>query len=188
MNYKDKIEPVGHLQIIRVNSDNSQEILLDDHNIITAGMGRSLAAMFSHEDKTDSFDHFTIPYFQIGDGTHTMVSSLTSLASPLSIAEYGSEDVTLSAIKVSDDPVGDDQAVIAMHPAYIYLSASNKVTYSVTIDESTANSIDITEVGLFSKNPYLQTPAVSYLCAYRSFAEIPKRNSYTLIFNWTIEF
>tara|TARA_R110000824_G_scaffold263766_9_gene452580 strand:+ start:1352 stop:1912 length:561 start_codon:yes stop_codon:yes gene_type:complete len=186
MNYKEKIEPTGHLQIIKVNSDNSREVLLDDHNIITEGMGRTLAAMFSHEDKTDSFDNFTIPYFQIGTGSATMVSSLTSLVTPLPLADYGSEDITLSTVNVSDKAT--TEAMIAMHPAYIYRSASNKVTYSVTIDESTANNKDLKEVGLWSKDPYLQTPSVSYLCAYRSFDAIPKRNSYTLIFNWTLEF
>jgi hypothetical protein len=186
MNYKEKIEPVGHLQIIKVNPDNSQEILVDDHNIITVGMGRSLAAMFSNEDKTNSFDNFTIPFFQIGSGTTAMVSSLTSLVSPLSSTDYNSTEVTLSSTLVSDSAVA--QSVIAIHPAYIYLSAANKVTYSITLDENTANNIDISECGLFSKNPYLQTPSVAYLCAYRSFEDIPKRNSYTLIFNWTIEF
>tara|TARA_R110000765_G_scaffold137073_4_gene236499 strand:+ start:812 stop:1372 length:561 start_codon:yes stop_codon:yes gene_type:complete len=186
MNYKDKIEPVGHLQIIKVNSDNSREVLLDDHNIVTVGMGRTLAAMFSHEDKTDSFDNFAIPYFQLGTGSATMVSSLTSLVTPLTVAGYASEDVTLSAVNVSDKST--TETMMAMHPAYIYLSASNKVTYSVTIDETTANELDIQEVGLWSKDPYLQTVPVAYLCAYRSFEAIPKRNSYTLIFNWTLEF
>tara|TARA_R110000765_G_scaffold100140_2_gene187751 strand:- start:961 stop:1518 length:558 start_codon:yes stop_codon:yes gene_type:complete len=185
MNYKEKIEPVGHLQIIRVNSDNSQDVLLDDHNIITDGMGRTLAAMFSHEDKTSSFDNFTIPYFQLGDGSALMTSSVTALGSPLTTGEYGSTDITLSSIKIS---TGDTETVMALHSAYIYKSASNKVTYSITIDQNTANLLNINECGIFSKNPYLQNPPVSYLCAYRSFEAVPKRSSYTLIFNWTIEF
>jgi len=184
--FREKLEPTGHLEIIKVFPDNTREVLLDDHNIITKGMGITLAAMFAHDDSSDSFENFAIPYFQIGSTSALMASSVVKLSDPLTAAEYGTADLTISSIQIQG--ATSPQDVIALNPAYMLKSANNKITYSVTLDESTANSVDIAEVGLLSKNPYIQDPPVAFLCAYRSFAVIPKRESYTLIFNWTIEF
>tara|TARA_R110000765_G_scaffold313179_1_gene406216 strand:+ start:9579 stop:10142 length:564 start_codon:yes stop_codon:yes gene_type:complete len=184
--FTEQLAPKGHLEIIKVFPDNTTEVVLDDHNIITKGMGITLASMFSHDDATDTFDNFAIPYFQLGSGSSTMTSAVETLHTPLSAGQYSTIDMTISSIVVQGAATAQD--AIALNPAYIFKSAVNKITYSVTLDESTANNIDISEVGLLSKNPYIQTPAVSFLCAYRSFADIPKRESYTLIFNWTLEF
>ena len=184
--FREKLEPTGHLEIIKVFPDNTREVLLDDHNIITKGMGITLAAMFAHDDSSDSFENFAIPYFQIGSTAASMVSSLEKLSDPLDGSAYSTTDLTISSIQIQGATGLQD--VVALNPAYMLRSAYNKITYSVTLDESTANGVDIAEVGLFSKNPYIKDPPVSFLCAYRSFAVIPKRESYTLIFNWTIEF
>ena len=184
--FKEQLEPIGHLEIIKVFPDNTREILLDDHNIITKGMGITLVSMFAHDDSSDSFENFAIPYFQLGSTATTMVSSLEKLADPLDGSSYVSTDLTISSILIQGATGAQD--VVALNPAYMLRSAHNKITYSVTLDESTANGVDIAEVGLFSKNPYIKDPPVSFLCAYRSFTAIPKRDSYTLIFNWTLEF
>tara|TARA_R110000824_G_scaffold349393_1_gene536262 strand:- start:155 stop:733 length:579 start_codon:yes stop_codon:yes gene_type:complete len=183
--FKEKLEPKGHLEIIKVFPDNTREVVLDDHNIITVGMARTLAAMFAHDNSLDSFDNFAIPYFQLGTASSTMTSSVFQLSAPISNEQYNTTELTISAINVHG---AGAQYAIALNPAYIMKSALNKVTYSLTLDEATANNIDIMEVGLLSKNPFIQDPAISFLCAYRSFAVIPKRSSYTLILNWTIEF
>jgi len=184
--FREKLEPTGHLEIIKVFPDNTREVLLDDHNIITKGMGITLVSMFAHDDATDSFENFAIPYFQMGSTAASMVSSLEKLSDPLDGSAYSTTDLTISSVQIQGATGLQD--VVALNPAYMLRSAYNKITYSVTLDESTANGVDIAEVGLFSKNPYIKDPPVSFLCAYRSFAAIPKRESYTLIFNWTIEF
>tara|TARA_R110000824_G_C15136104_1_gene669515 strand:+ start:462 stop:1025 length:564 start_codon:yes stop_codon:yes gene_type:complete len=184
--FTEQLEPKGHLEIIKVFPDNTTEVVLDDHNIITHGMGITLAAMFSHDDTSDSFDNFAIPYFQVGDGSSVMASSLQLLDSPLSSGEYGNTEMSISSVNIQGTAL--PQSVIVMNPAYIFKASVDKVTYSITLDEITANNIEISEVGLFSKNPYLSSPPVAFMCAYRSFTAIPKRDSYTLIFNWTLEF
>lgn len=54
MNFSDKIRATGHLQIIKKDSvTGKEEVLFEDHNVITGGLGRSIAqfmALSSCED------------------------------------------------------------------------------------------------------------------------------------------
>jgi hypothetical protein len=54
MNFSDKIRATGHLQIIKKDSvTGKEEVLFEDHNVITGGLGRSIAqfmAIASCED------------------------------------------------------------------------------------------------------------------------------------------
>lgn len=48
MDFLDKIKAFGHLQIIKKMKDTGEEeILFDDHNVITGGLGRSIAQFMS---------------------------------------------------------------------------------------------------------------------------------------------
>ena len=48
MNLFDKVNISGHLQIVKkINATGEEEIIFDDHNVITGGLGRSIAQWMS---------------------------------------------------------------------------------------------------------------------------------------------
>jgi hypothetical protein len=182
----ESLNPKGHLEIIKRYTNGKTEVVLSDHNIITVGMGTTLASLFSADDATATFDNFALTYFQVGKGARSMVSGTTSLHTPASLAEYLDTDLTVSSHAISVG--GSDQAFVHINPAHISKISDTKITYSLILDEATANDISLTEIGMFSKNPTLQDPSIAYLCAYRTFTAIAKNDSYSLILKWTIEF
>jgi hypothetical protein len=133
-------------------------------------------------------EDYKIAYFQIGDGSSTMASSVTKLNDPITEAEYGETDLTISAIDIGGTGAALNKDVAFINPAYIS-AATTKVTYTLTLEEEACNTIAIKEIGLFSKDPS-QDPnrSYAYLCAYRSFAAITKTDAFALIFKWTLEF
>lgn len=181
----ETINPKGHLEIIKVYNDGTTELVLDDHNIITDGMGSTLASLFASEDTTTSFDNYTLAYFQIGETSGTMNSTRTALVNPLEEAQYGNTSLTVSSHL---DSAGTTLDFVHINPSQVSKITNTKVTYSLVLDEDTANGLDLEEIGLFSKNPTLSTPSKSFLCAYRSFSAVSKNDSFALVLKWTIEF
>ena len=48
MNFNDKLNVTGHLEVIQIDSKTGKEtVLFDDHNVITSGLGQSIAQMMS---------------------------------------------------------------------------------------------------------------------------------------------
>ena len=43
MDVNDKIKAVGHLEIIKVHKDGTEELLFEDQNVICGGLGQSIA-------------------------------------------------------------------------------------------------------------------------------------------------
>jgi hypothetical protein len=70
--------------------------------------------------------------------------------------------------------------------------APDQVQFIIDIDTDTANGEDISEVGLFARDPYDKKTSGgtegSLLCAYRYIPAITKSASFALTFKWTIEF
>ena len=184
----ESLNPKGHLEIIKKYSDAHEETVLDDHNVITVGMGITLASLFSNTEALATADNYSIAYFQIGETSGSMVSGTSKLANPLEAAQYGNSDLTLSSISIGGTGATYAQDSAHINPSYISKTSSSKVTYSLVIEEAAANSISIKEIGLFSKNPLLESSPLAYLCAYRSFAGITKTDAFALIFKWTLEF
>ena len=58
----------------------------------------------------------------------------------------------------------------------------------IILDEKTANGKDITEVGLFAKNPKGFKEDSPVLMAYRSFAALSKTEDFSLVIHWSIGF
>lgn len=184
--FLDTINPKGHLEIIKTYLDGTSEVLLDDHNVITVGMGITLAALFANDNITASAGDFAIPYFQVGKNTKAMDTSAVTLKAPLELGEYGTD----SSLTVQEHltSTGSTQAFIHMNSAYVARSALSKVTFTVLISDDTANGYDLKEIGLWSKNPLQLSPSRSYLCAYRTFNTISKNSDFSLTFRWTIDF
>ena len=184
----ESINPKGHLEIIKKYSDGHEETVLSDHNVITAGLGVTLASLFATNSPTADVTDFNINYFQIGTTSSTMVSSIAELAAPINVANYGNSDLTLATINVAVVGADKVQTAAVINPIYISKTPPSKVTYSLVLEEAAADEVVIKEIGLFSKNPLQADPTKSYLCAYRSFSGISKNGSFALIFKWTLEF
>lgn len=183
----EQLNPKGHLEIIKQYTDGTSETVLSDHNVITVGMGQTLAELFSISDFAKSIENFAITYFQAGTGSATMASSLTGLSSPLTAANYGETELDLLTHKRAGS--ASNMVFARINPAYINKSSLTKVTFSLVLDENTANGQAIKEIGLFSKNPYSNSGTeISYMVAYRSFAALTKGEGFSLIFRWTLQF
>ena len=51
MNFSEKNKIVGRLEIIKVDSrTGKEEVIFDEHNVITGGMGRSLTQLMTRPD------------------------------------------------------------------------------------------------------------------------------------------
>jgi len=183
----ETLNPKGHLEIIKQYKDGTSETVLSDHNIITVGMGQTLAELFSISDFAKSIENFSIAYFQVGTGSATMASGLTALATPFTVAKYGETELDIHTHKRPGSQT--NFAFARINPAYINKSSATKVTFSLVLDENTGNGESIKEIGLFSKDPFNnETPEISYLVAYRSFAALAKGEGFSLIFRWSLQF
>jgi len=47
MKQNEVLDVSGHLQIIKIYKDGTEEKVFDDHNVITSGMGVGLAMLFA---------------------------------------------------------------------------------------------------------------------------------------------
>ena len=184
----ESLNPKGHLEIIKKYSDGREETILDDHNVITVGMGITLASLFSTTDTAAAANDFNIAYFQIGSGSSLMVSGVTKLHTALTAAQYGDSDLSISAVAIGGTGGAWVKDAAIINPAYVSKTSTTKVTYSLVLEETAAIGVAIKELGLFSKNPLKEPSALAYLCAYRSFAGISKTEAFALIFKWTLEF
>ena len=181
----ESINPKGHLEIIKTYNDGTSETVLDDHNVITDGMGISLAALFAEDSSTRSVSDFTIGYIQLGTSSLLMTSSVDSLLVPLTLAEYGNSELTVADYLIS---TGSTEALISINSAYVTKPTLSKVSYTVLISDDACNGENLSEIGLFSVNPLGTPTPVSFLCAYRTFSPIAKTESFSLTFRWTLEF
>lgn len=51
MNFSEKNKVVGHLEIVKIDSrTGAEEVVFEDHNVITGGMGRTLTQLMTRQD------------------------------------------------------------------------------------------------------------------------------------------
>ena len=90
----------GHITICKVYKDGTEEVVLDKHNIITAGLGSSFIDLIQYNGSVWAED-YRPKYFQVGtssigyNDTLSTSSYFYHLSTPLSWADYG-EDTSLS--------------------------------------------------------------------------------------------
>ena len=177
MNFNDKIKIEGHLQIVKVFPTGKEEVLHDDSNVITGGLGRSIAQFMTTSGCDEEncgvtsatpsgcqMWHYQISRFQVGQGASAQpeTSAVTNLGLPLTNAQYGgllrSVDVEKQAWLWADNkvPIGQqDFGIVTQQGSLI----SSLVTVWA-LDEETANGTELNEAGLFVENPYLyKSPA-----------------------------
>jgi len=204
MKFYENYNPVGHIEVWKHFPDGNKELHFADDNVITSGMGATLAQMFD-ADKTADVQNFQIPFFCVGSGGgptgaesagYLQVSSTGDLGEPLTRAQYGNGNLQMSLhYLISNGTKSGSTQPFGMIPhSYIKRVTPTKCMWQIVLDEQTCNITDtqsdsfINEIGLYSKNPYLEATDASFLCAYRYFKPVYKTDAFILVFRWTIEF
>jgi len=187
------LTPTGHLQIFKLYENGEEEIVFDDHNIITSGMGVGFSHLFAASGGTQITD-YQILNFLVGSGgsfTNYGVSTY-NLTSPVTIADSWGDDTTLFIETLYT--LENGFAAAGPHPlARIRFSNIHKVTntsvrYTLVLDRATLVNASLSEVGLYMRNPHGQSPVIPILVAYRPFTSITKTSDFSLIFRWTLQF
>jgi len=196
MQFFEKSEPHGHLEIWKHYPDGSKELHFKDDNVICSGMGATLAEMFDAEPTVD-VKNFQCVYFRCGSGGQAsyQVSSRSDVAASFSRAQYGTGNLDMSIHNLIANGAKTTSLPFGVIPyGYIKRITPTKCMWQIVLDEQTLNVGDetpegyINEIGLYSKNPYVDATDASMLCAYRYFKKIYKTDAFILVFRWTIEF
>ena len=209
MNFRDNIDPVGHLEVWKHFPDGSQELHYSDYNVICSGMGATLAEMFDAPYDAPVED-YQIKYFKVGSGGALdatggadpgvwQVSGTSDLNKPLTRPNYGTGNLDVSihnliANGAKTTGTSEINTFGVIPYSYVKRVTPTKCMWQIVLDEQTANVGDLeeesflNEIGLFSKNPYREATDASMLCAYKYFKKVYKTDAFILVFRWTIEF
>ena len=187
------LTPTGHLQIFKLYENGEEEIVFDDHNVITSGMGVGFSHLFAASGGTSITD-YQILNFLVGSGGDfdDYGASTYQLKLPVTTeAEYGADTTlfleTLYTIE-NGSPLGGPHPLARIRFSNIHKVTDTSVRYTLVLDRTTLNTKSISEVGLFMRNPRGQTPNIPILAAYRPFTSIIKTSDFSLIFRWTLQF
>tara|TARA_R110000824_G_scaffold93685_1_gene226453 strand:- start:5989 stop:6591 length:603 start_codon:yes stop_codon:yes gene_type:complete len=200
MQFLEKSEPHGHLEIWKHYPDGKKELHFKDDNVICSGMGATLAEMFDADPNVD-VENFQCLYFRCGSGGQAsyQVSSRSDIESPFNRTQYGNGNLDMSIHNLIQNGAksGGTMPFGSIPYGYIKRVTPTKCMWQIVLDEQTCNVGDpspnypegyINEIGLYSKNPYVEVTDASMLCAYRYFKKIYKTDAFILVFRWTIEF
>lgn len=198
----DEVKPVGHLEIIKIFSDGTQEVVLDEKNMIVSGFGVGLAHLFSLSGSNRITD-FQLDAFQLGVcSTYAAAASSYQLEYPLSsAAHYGVESklVVISGTQIKNGVDVPNQVFALIPFKNVTRINDNTVRYTIILDERALNNLGsygypggsdaaIREIGLFMKNPRGSTARASILSAYKQFSPLKKTSDFSLVFRWAIQF
>lgn len=201
-NFFEDLKPKGHLQITKKYLDGTEEVVLDDHNVIVSGFGVGLSYLFTLSGSSRITD-YQLDRFQFGlSAVQTVSSSVYKLDYPISsIAHYGSDTKLLlvSATQIQNGVNIANQVFALIPHKNVTRIANNSVRYTIILDERTANNLgsfgypggsnaSLQEIGIFMKNPRGDASTASILSAYRQFSPIKKSSEFSLIFRWTFTF
>lgn len=188
LNYESS-EPRGHLEIIKIYPDGSEEVHFSEQNVITSGMGYTLLKAFGNTGMSN-ISGFQIVYFQLGisGASALQVSSTGQLSGALPVGDYRTTNFQISEHDLGSGAGATNVAFGTIPFAYIKKISPTRVMYQIFIDEDACDGQTLNEIGLFSRNPDNASPESSYLCAYRYFTELAKNTSFSVLFRWTIEF
>ena len=191
----ETLKPQGHLEIIKTYLDGTKEVVFSDHNVITVGLGVTLATLFGNITPGTSIGKYQIKYFQLGTAGSVSYSSsaLTQLETQFTQSDYGGTPLGLRSHYNADGSGGTTTQTFAELGAEAITKVStDQVTYIIDLDTDTGNGKSVTEIGLFASDPLDLETSVgtkgSLLCSYRYFPAISKTTTFALTFKWTITF
>ena len=197
MNFLENNEITGHLEITKVFSDGSREVVLEDHNIITSGMGLTMASYLG-AGVAEGVSSFQINHWQLGSGASAapsgyMVVGRADLVDSFDASTYGT--ASKSSFEVVNQPYMTsggtsalDNFIEAEQRRTVTRVAPNSIAWRLLIDENSCNGKTINEAAIFSRNPTTAVTNLHYMVAYRAFAGIPKASQFALDFRWRIDF
>jgi len=197
-NFVDELGINGHLTIIKRNKDGSEEVLLDDPNIIVSGMGVGLSYLFTGSGSNNILD-YQIDRFQVGVSgppAGGVTSSINQLSGALTESEYGAGSNLFIDVRsqITGNTLTTLPAALIPHSKITRIGDSS-VRYTLVIDEEACNNLtresnqaNINEIGMLMKNPTGNASARPILVCYRTFSNIRKTSDFSLIFRWTLNF
>ena len=204
----------GSVKIKKVFSGGREELVCEDHNILTDGLGVGVVNLFSDRGSSKVEDH-VVGYFQVGTGRLdpdgqdvSKAKYISTLSNPLNEENlYGDGSETkVDTHKIMyyhktnfapnySVPPGVDNAVFAHLPdAYSTSIIDGVVNYRLVLTEAMANDLDapITEFGLFSRDAEGNIRGdQSVLVAYKNFPEnegVTKTSDFSLVIDWQLKF
>ena len=203
MNFIEDLGVRGYLQIAKVYKNKPEEIVFDDHNVITSGMSVGFSHLFTGSGANSIVD-YQLDRFQVGvSGNDSAGSAIYQLSGPLSsVPEYGTAAnfAIVSAFQIKNGVISTnkDNAFGFIPFKNVTRINDTSVRYTIILDEDTANygnyayrqatDMPLTEIGLFMKNPRGRASDAPILVAYRKFTQILKSSDFSLVFRWTINF
>jgi len=193
MNTSKELKPKGHVEIWKVYEDtHEKELVWDEHNVITSGMGVALSHLFSASG-SDSILGYQILNFACGSGgdiTNYGASSF-SLTGAFHQRDYGTNAglVIETMAPIENGSIGPPTDFPRIKFSNIHKVTPTSVRFTLVLDPNTLNvDEDIDEIGLYMRNPRGLNPSSPILVAYRPFPGIRKTSAFSLIFVWTIQF
>lgn len=191
---EDKLNLKGNLEVWKVFPDGTKELHWEDHNVITSGMGVGLSHFFALSGGSDISD-FQVLNFQVGvsgDSSDYGVSTF-KLTEPLSSVDQYGVDSSLALEQFRPIENGSLAASNKVFPrirfSNIHRINKTAVRFTLVLDNDAANiEKELSEIGLFMRNPRGLDPESPILVAYRPFTAIKKTRSFSLVFLWTLQF
>jgi len=188
------LNPTGHLQIFKLYENGDEEIVFDENNVITSGMGVGFSHLFAASGGTTITD-YQILNFLIGSGgdyNDYGVSTFRLKKPLLSSIDWGSDTgLIIEPSELIEDGVlvaANEVPLARIRFSNIHKVTSTSVRYTLVLDRHTLNTAAVNEVGLYMRNPRGLSPSRPILVAYRPFTQITKTNDFSLIFRWTLQF
>ena len=190
----------GHLEVIKVYSNGTKQVVHDDPNMIVKGMGIMLTSLFSGGGSQHLTDH-QLRCIQLGVSGSTEASTTQQLGLPLSsVEQYGvdsrlvlADDFKQTVDGAEEDPAGP---FILIPQSKITMINDNSIRFTLTIDEDACNGLygkwaettPINEIGLFAYNIGGNVTPAPIMVAYKFFSNLTKASDHSLVFRWTINF
>jgi len=194
MKNNKSLNPIGHLQIFKLFDDGKEELVFDENNVITSGMGVGFSYLFSASGSSIITD-YQILNFLVGSGGDydDYGVSTYKLQSPvLNSIEWGPNTglITEDFAPIENGVIAGTSSPFArIRFSNIHKVTSTSVRYTLVLDRTTLNTAAVNEVGLYMRNPKGSTEAPNpILAAYRPFTQITKTSDFSLIFRWTLQF
>ena len=208
----------GHITICKIYSDGTKEKVVDRANLITAGLGSSFIDIQrgGGSNNTNSYSplYFQVGTSAIGyDDSVATSSYFYKLSAPFDWEDYGDDtdfiiESKYRGFNASTDDGGSTYSELLLTSATIasiafsgtdeYFSKIKEGRLSkffmdsfeseIVLDEKTGNGKEISEIGLFAKNPKGYKEDSPLLMAYRSFTPVQKTSEFSLVVHWTVGF
>lgn len=208
----------GHITICKVYSDGTEDTIVDRANLITAGLGSSFIDIQRGQgsENVDGFSpyYFQVGTSSMDYDTTVATSSyFYQLSTPFSWDDYGddtdfiveskyrgfnaatddggstyTELLFTSAVLSSIVFSGTDEYFSKVKEGRLSKFFMDSFESEIVLDEKTGNGKEISEIGLFAKNPKGFKEDSPLLMAYRSFTPVAKTSEFSLVVHWSVGF